>query len=115
MNTNCNTNSELVDINFIYNLASGNGLVVRLYGERCQKMRQLNHQTFASVHYNLAEHGSFREMIDETPVNSKMDLVAGMSIAAATIRETSGIAEYVRQSMFRRCRACRHANGSNFK
>ncbi|GFX38094.1 hypothetical protein TNCV_3836931 [Trichonephila clavipes] len=33
--------------------------------------------------------------IDDTLVNSEMDLVARISIAAATIRETPGIFEYV--------------------
>ncbi|GFU83525.1 hypothetical protein TNCV_4217851 [Trichonephila clavipes] len=77
MNMNRYTNSELVDIHFIYDLANGNGrFAVRLYGERYPTRRQPNHQTLARVHQNLAEHGSFRATIDDTPINSEMDLVA---------------------------------------
>ncbi|GFX11908.1 hypothetical protein TNCV_2996921 [Trichonephila clavipes] len=70
---------------------------------------------FARVHQNLAKHGSFKAKIDDTPVNSEMDLVARISIAAATIREVPGIFELIGQSMSRRCRAGIHANGINFK
>lgn len=59
--------------------------------------------------------GEMKRLVYDTPVNSEMDLVARISIAAAMIRETPGIFENVRQSMSRRCRACIHANGSNFE
>ncbi|GFX18375.1 transposable element Tc3 transposase [Trichonephila clavipes] len=69
------TNSKLAGIHFIYNLANGNGHVaVPLYGERYSTRRQPNHQMFTRVHQNLEEHGSFRAEIDDTPVNSEMDL-----------------------------------------
>ncbi|GFU96537.1 uncharacterized protein TNCV_1682091 [Trichonephila clavipes] len=81
-------NSELVDIHFIYDLANGNGRsAVRLYGERNPMKRQPNHQTFTPVHQNLKKHGSFRTSIDDTPINSKMDLVMRISNAVAAIRE----------------------------
>ncbi|GFW42492.1 hypothetical protein TNCV_4256871 [Trichonephila clavipes] len=74
MNMNCRTKAELVDIHFNYDPANGNGrAAVRWHGER-YPMRQ--RPTFARVHQNLAEHGSFRATIDDTPVKSKMDLVA---------------------------------------
>ncbi|GFW89124.1 hypothetical protein TNCV_2685581 [Trichonephila clavipes] len=50
--------------------------------------RQPNHQTFTRVHQDLAELGSFGATIDDPPVNSEMDLVASISIAAATIYGT---------------------------
>ncbi|GFW93330.1 hypothetical protein TNCV_2604481 [Trichonephila clavipes] len=37
------------------------------------------------VHQNLVEHGSFRGAIDDPPVNSEMDLVACISIAAVCL------------------------------
>ncbi|GFY33205.1 hypothetical protein TNCV_1240561 [Trichonephila clavipes] len=110
------TNAELADIQFTYDPANGNGRVAfRLYGKRYKTRQQPNHLTFALVHQNQAEHGSFRVTIDDTPVKSEMDLVARISIAAATISETPYIFERVCQSMSRRCRACIHANGRNFK
>ncbi|GFV01344.1 uncharacterized protein TNCV_2125701 [Trichonephila clavipes] len=61
------TNSELADIHFIYDLADGNGrAAVRLYRERYPTRRQPNHQTFARVHQNLVERGSFRAAIEGT-------------------------------------------------
>ncbi|GFX04498.1 hypothetical protein TNCV_900281 [Trichonephila clavipes] len=60
-------------------------------GERYPTRWQPNHQTFTRVYQNLAEHGSFRVTIDDTSVNYKMYLVAGISIAAAAINETPGI------------------------
>ncbi|GFU77343.1 hypothetical protein TNCV_4358951 [Trichonephila clavipes] len=115
MNMNRYMNAELADIHFIYGLANGKGrVVVRLYGERYSKRWQPNHQTFARVHHKL-EHESFRATIDDTPVNSEIDLVARISNAADTISATPGISEHVRQSMSRWCRACIHANGSCFK
>lgn len=59
--------------------------------------------------------GAMKSLVYDTPVNSAVDLVARISIAAATIRETPGIFEHVRSSMSRRCRACIHANGRNFE
>ncbi|GFW69938.1 hypothetical protein TNCV_1403911 [Trichonephila clavipes] len=77
MNMNCYMNAELADIHFIYGLANRNGRVaVQLYGGKYPTRRQPNHQTFSRVHQNLVEHGSFRATIDDTPVNSEMDLVA---------------------------------------
>ncbi|GFU75532.1 hypothetical protein TNCV_2862481 [Trichonephila clavipes] len=104
-------NTELADIHF-----NENGRVaVRLQGKRYPRRRLPNNQTFSRVHQNLAEHGSFRATIDDTLVKSEMYLVARISLAAATIHKTSDIFEYVSQSMSRQCRACIHANGSNFK
>ncbi|GFV61718.1 hypothetical protein TNCV_188761 [Trichonephila clavipes] len=105
---NRNSNAELAVIHFIYGLAKGNGRVdVRLYEEIYQTRGQPNNQTLAGLHQNQVEHGSFRAPTDDTHVNSKMDLVARISIAAATIRETPGIFEHGRQSMPRRCRSQR--------
>ncbi|GFW91798.1 hypothetical protein TNCV_3400581 [Trichonephila clavipes] len=39
---------------------------VRLFGERYLTRRQPDHQTFIRVHQNLAEHGSFRTVIEST-------------------------------------------------
>ncbi|GFX08369.1 hypothetical protein TNCV_3268581 [Trichonephila clavipes] len=77
MNLNHYTNAKLADIYLIYGPANGNGCVaVRLHGERYPMRRQPNHQTFARVHQNLVEYGSFRAMIDDAPVKSEVDLVA---------------------------------------
>ncbi|GFU72969.1 hypothetical protein TNCV_4637031 [Trichonephila clavipes] len=77
MNRNRLTIAELADIHFIYDLGNGNGLVaVPLYGERCPTRWQPNHQTFTLVHQNQMEYASFRATINDTPVNSEMDLVA---------------------------------------
>ncbi|GFW21373.1 hypothetical protein TNCV_1531981 [Trichonephila clavipes] len=59
--------------------------------------------------WSASEHASLRALIDSMPINSKIDLVVRMSIAAATIRETSGILEHARQSMPRPCPSCTHA------
>ncbi|GFW75643.1 HSP70 family member 2 [Trichonephila clavipes] len=72
------------NIHFIYGLANGND---SLYGKSCTTRQQQNHQTLA-LHQNLVEHGYFRAKIDDMPVNSEMDLVARISIAADTIYET---------------------------
>ncbi|GFW24336.1 uncharacterized protein TNCV_605831 [Trichonephila clavipes] len=98
------TNSELADIHFIYSLANGNTCVaVWLYGERYPTTWQSNHQTFIQVHQNLVEHRSFRATIDETPVNSEMDLAAQISISTATSHETPGIFDNVHRSVSRLC------------
>ncbi|GFU31323.1 hypothetical protein TNCV_8721 [Trichonephila clavipes] len=77
MNMNRYTNAELADIHFIYDLAKRNGRVaVRLYGERYPTRWPPNHQTFIRVQQNLVEHGSFRATIDDTTVNSKLNLGA---------------------------------------
>ncbi|GFY06993.1 hypothetical protein TNCV_4202641 [Trichonephila clavipes] len=92
MNMSHCMSAELADIHFIYGLANGSGCAaVWLYGERYPTRWQWNHQTFTRLHQNLAKHGSFRVTIDDTPVNSEMDLVARISIASATIRETHGL------------------------
>ncbi|GFS84717.1 uncharacterized protein TNCV_4608201 [Trichonephila clavipes] len=67
MNINRYTNAKLADIPFICSLANGNGhAAVWLYGERYPKRRQSNHQTFTSVHQNLAEYGFFKVAIEGT-------------------------------------------------
>ncbi|GFW83781.1 hypothetical protein TNCV_668941 [Trichonephila clavipes] len=71
--------------------------------------------TIARVYLNLSEHGSFTAMTDGTHVKSEMDLEAGISIAAATIREMPGIFEHVPKSMSHWCRASVYPNGSRFK
>ncbi|GFX48686.1 hypothetical protein TNCV_407931 [Trichonephila clavipes] len=77
MNINRYTNTKLADIHFIYDLANGNGcVVVRLHEERYPTKRQPNHQTFTREHQNLAELGYFTATIDDTPINSEMDLEA---------------------------------------
>ncbi|GFX28992.1 hypothetical protein TNCV_3030351 [Trichonephila clavipes] len=60
---------------------------VWLHGERYSTRREPNHQTFARVYQNLAEHGSFRATIDNTTVNSDIDLVARISNADITTHE----------------------------
>ncbi|GFU91282.1 hypothetical protein TNCV_4366271 [Trichonephila clavipes] len=71
MNMNRYTNAELADIHFLYHVGSGNGCVdVRLYGVIYLTRGQPNHQTFAQVYQNLADHGSFGGTIDDTSVNS---------------------------------------------
>ncbi|GFX12760.1 hypothetical protein TNCV_3437341 [Trichonephila clavipes] len=77
MNMNRYTNAALADIHFIYGIADGNERVaVQLYGKRYPTRRQPKHETFARLHQNLADHGFFRAMIDDMPINSEMDLVA---------------------------------------
>ncbi|GFT40790.1 hypothetical protein TNCV_1583931 [Trichonephila clavipes] len=67
-------------------------------------------------HESLYEPDSLgKTTIDDILVNSEMELMTRISIAAATIRETPGIFEYVRQTIPCRYHACIHANGSNFK
>ncbi|GFU67741.1 hypothetical protein TNCV_3134061 [Trichonephila clavipes] len=93
-------NAELVDIHFIYGLANEIGrVVVHLYVERYPMRRPPNNQTFARVHQNLVEHTSLSVRIDDIPANSKLDLVARISIAATMICETPSIFEHVQQSM----------------
>ncbi|GFX07671.1 hypothetical protein TNCV_4159401 [Trichonephila clavipes] len=61
INMNCYMNAKLADIHFIYSLANGNErAAVQLYEERYPTRRPSNHGTFAWVHQNLMEHGSFR-------------------------------------------------------
>lgn len=56
-----------------------------------------------------------KSIVCDKTVNSVIDPVARISIAAAMIRETPSIFESVRQFMSRRCHACIHANGRNFE
>ncbi|GFW81346.1 hypothetical protein TNCV_376941 [Trichonephila clavipes] len=95
VNMNRYMNAKLADIPFIYGLANGNGRVVvrlsRPVGDKYQTRRQSNHKTFARLNLNLAELGPFRATIDDTPINSKVDLMAGTTNTAATIRETSNM------------------------
>ncbi|GFT10388.1 hypothetical protein TNCV_3736081 [Trichonephila clavipes] len=70
-------NGEFADIHFNNGLANGNGRVaVRLSGERYPTRWQPNHPTFDRVHQNLLEHGTLIAKIYDTPINSKMDLLA---------------------------------------
>ncbi|GFW74779.1 hypothetical protein TNCV_963541 [Trichonephila clavipes] len=92
MNMNRYTITDKADIHFLFGLANGNGRVgVWLYGERCPTRRLPNHQKFVTVHYNLAEQGSFRATIDDTPVNSETHLVKRIYLVAVTIHETCPI------------------------
>ncbi|GFY24441.1 calcium-activated chloride channel regulator 1 [Trichonephila clavipes] len=96
------TNAELADSHFIYGLANENGRAsVRVVKGKITNMVAIESLNF---HLGTSEHGSFRARIDDTPVNFEIDLEARISIAAATIRETPGIFEHVRQSMSRRRR-----------
>lgn len=54
-----------------------------------------------------------KAIVYETPVYSEMDLVARIHIDAATIRETFGIFENVRQIMQRRCQSFMNADKRN--
>jgi hypothetical protein len=51
----------------------------------------------------------------ETPIDSVEDLVARLSVAAASVREIPGVFEKVRQSMRRRCEACINVGGRTFE
>ncbi|GFV99826.1 hypothetical protein TNCV_5081861 [Trichonephila clavipes] len=53
------------------------------------------------------------EAVYDASVNSGMDVVARISIAAAMIHETPGIFERLCQSMSLRCRKYKNANGQN--
>ncbi|GFU80059.1 hypothetical protein TNCV_579391 [Trichonephila clavipes] len=76
-NINRYTNAEMAGIHFIYDLANGNERVaIRLYGKIYPTRWQPNHQRFTRMYQNLAEHESFRTTIDDTSVNSEVDLVA---------------------------------------
>ncbi|GFT25036.1 hypothetical protein TNCV_179511 [Trichonephila clavipes] len=61
-------------------------VAVRLQGERYPTRRQTNHQTFSRLFQNLAESESFSAMIDDTPINSEMDLGALIFIAAMMLK-----------------------------
>ncbi|GFW24345.1 integrase_H2C2 domain-containing protein [Trichonephila clavipes] len=79
-------NAKLADIHFVYGQANGNGRIAfQLYRKRYPTRWQPNHQTFARVHQNRAEHGSFTATIEDTFVNSEMDLAALISNVSATI------------------------------
>ncbi|GFX67018.1 hypothetical protein TNCV_4181431 [Trichonephila clavipes] len=89
-----------MDIHFIYGLINGNGsTAVRLYGERYAMKRHPHPQSYAWLHKNLAENGSFSVTIGNTSINSEMNPVARISNTVATNRETLDIFEHVRQSM----------------
>ncbi|GBM78692.1 hypothetical protein AVEN_244363-1 [Araneus ventricosus] len=59
--------------------------------------------------------GHLKSHVYATPVDSDDDLVARMSVAAARVREISGIFESVRQSLHRGCQACITVGGRNFE
>ena len=59
--------------------------------------------------------GAIKNLVYDTLVNSEMDLVARISIAATMIIETPGIFEHVRQFMFHRYQACIHVSDWNFE
>ena len=59
--------------------------------------------------------GYMKQLVYETPVNSREDLAARIDVAAVKIRETPGVFENVRQSMLRRCQACITTGGRNFE
>lgn len=59
--------------------------------------------------------GTLKSLVYDDPVDTEMDLVARIACAAATIRETPGLFERVRQSMHIRCLACLESNGANFE
>ncbi|GFT66858.1 organic cation transporter protein [Trichonephila clavipes] len=75
INMNRYTNAELVDIHLNYSSANGNGRVAD-DEERYSIRRQPNHQTFARMHQNLAEDGSFRATIDDKLFKFELHLVA---------------------------------------
>lgn len=59
--------------------------------------------------------GAIKCVVYRDPVESEMDLVARLVCAAATIKETPGVFDRVRQSMLRRCQACLASDGANFE
>lgn len=59
--------------------------------------------------------GALKAIVYHDPVESEMDLVARLVCAAATIKETPGVFDRVRQSMLRRCQACLVSDGANFE
>lgn len=67
----------------------------------------------SSIDYFLWGH--LKAIIYETPVDSIEDLVARLSIAAASVREMPGIFGTVRQSLLRRYQACITVGGRNFE
>ena len=50
--------------------------------------------------------GAMKAMVYETTVDSAMDLVARISVAAESIRKMPGIFQNIRLSMKRRCELC---------
>ncbi|GFW39682.1 hypothetical protein TNCV_3188531 [Trichonephila clavipes] len=102
MDLNRYTNTELADIHFIYGLANLNGrVVIWLYGERYPARRQPNDLTFNQVHPNLAEHGSFRIMIDGT----------GLPLTVRTPIFEEGVLHAVRRNPSTSVRALAVAHG----
>lgn len=60
--------------------------------------------------------GHMKSLIyDDGPVDSAEDLVARISVAAATIREMPGVFANVRRSIHRRVQACVRVGGRNFE
>ncbi|GBM14755.1 hypothetical protein AVEN_72022-1 [Araneus ventricosus] len=59
--------------------------------------------------------GYLESIVYETPVDSDEDLVARISVAAASVRKIPGIYECVRQSLHRRCQACITFDGRKFE
>lgn len=59
--------------------------------------------------------GHLKSLVYESPIDSDEDLVARISVAAGTIRETPDMFENVRQSLYRRCNACITACGRSFE
>lgn len=59
--------------------------------------------------------GHLKALVYETPIDSDEDLIARLSIAAATVRETPGIFEKVRQSLTKRYQACIDVGGKTFE
>ncbi|GFY21751.1 hypothetical protein TNCV_1168951 [Trichonephila clavipes] len=64
---------------------------------------------------DASEHGCFIAMIEDTLVNSEMNWCYEYPSLLLRSMKRSVIFEYVLQSMSHRCRACIHANDSNFK
>ena len=66
MNLDCYETAQLAGKHFIYGLANGNECAtVQLYGEIYPMRMKPNHQTFARVHPNLAEHEFSRATIKD--------------------------------------------------
>ncbi|GBM27685.1 hypothetical protein AVEN_95348-1 [Araneus ventricosus] len=59
--------------------------------------------------------GHLKSLVYATPVDSDEDLVARISVAAASMREIPGIFESERQALHRRCQACITVGGRNFE
>lgn len=108
------TNAELADIHFIYGLANGNSrAAARLYAGKYPTRRQPYHGTFARVHQNLADYGSFRPTIEgrglrrtaRTPI-AEEDILRAVNRNPSTSVRTLSAASGISRSTVHRVLQC---------